>query len=129
MLRLHYRKNQRARIFDQLGTRVKNAPTGQIFLEYVIVIGVVTLIIIAMSAMIKRGTQGMIKVVADQVGNQINAEQQFDEDSFLESSYTSTRMSTGKTKTELIGVTTYAFDDAISVKSNTQIRMGFTEED
>lgn len=113
MLRLHYRKNQKA----------------QIFLEYVIVIGVVTLIIIAMSAMIKRGTQGMIKVVADQIGNQINAEQQFDEDSFLESAYTSTRTSIGKTKTELIGVTTYAFDDATSIRSNTQIRMGFTEED
>ena len=113
MLRLHYRKNQRA----------------QIFLEYVTVIGIVTLIIIAMSTMIKRGTQGMIKVVADQVGNQVNAEQRFDEDSFLESAYTSTRTSTGKTKTELIGVITYAFDDATSIESNTHIRMGFTEED
>ncbi len=112
MLRLQYSKGQRA----------------QIFLEYVIVIGVVVLIMIAMSTMIKRGTQGMIKVVADQIGEQANAEQRFDDTGFLESSYTSTRAITSKTKEELSGVTTYIFGDTTTIKSNVHIDMGFTEE-
>lgn len=112
MLRLYYDKDQR----------------GQIFMEYVIVIAVIALVMIAMSTMIKRGTQGMIKVVADQIGDQINAEQRFDETGFLESSYTSTRTVTSKTKTELIGTTTYTFGDSTSIASETHINMGFTEE-
>jgi len=61
---------------------------AQIFLEYLLVIGAVVMIMFAMSMLIKRGTQGMIKVVADQIGDQINAEQNFDDGGFLESSYT-----------------------------------------
>ena len=109
-------------------------------MEYVIVVTVIALVMIAMSTMIKRGTQGMIKVVADQVGDQIDAEQRFgggqlnaaqrgdERGSFLESSYTSTRRVTSKTKTELIGTTTYTFGDSTSIASETHINMGFTEE-
>ena len=112
MLRLHYGTDQRA----------------QIFLEYVLVIGVVVLIIIAMSTMVRRGTQGMIKVVADQVGDQLNAEQRFDDTGFLENSYTSTRTRIDKTKEESLGITTYIFGDATTSESSVHINMGFTED-
>ena len=64
---------------------------GQSILEYTIVLGVIVIVMSAMGPMIKRGTQSLIKVVADQVGAQQNAEQKFDESGHLEASYASTR--------------------------------------
>ena len=113
---------------DQSKTRAKNTSTGQIFLEYVIVIGAVVLIMFAMSTLIKRGTQGMVKVVADQVGSQINAEQQFGDNGFLESLHTSTQTTSNKTKTEFVRQTTYTFDDETTTGSDVLINMGFREE-
>lgn len=53
--------------------RIKKAQT---FIEYILVISIVTAILIAMSTMLRRTVQGMVKAVADQVGFQQNAEQQ-----------------------------------------------------
>lgn len=112
MVQLKHGKNQKA----------------QIFLEYVMVIGAVVLIMFAMSTMLRRGTQGMVKVVADQIGDQINAEQKFDDGGFLEELNTTTTANNSKTKTEFIGDTTYTFGDEISTSSDALINMGFTEE-
>ena len=101
---------------------------AQIFLEYVLVIGAVVMVLFAMSMVIKRGTQGMIKVVADQVGNQVNSEQDFASGAFLRESYSSTRSDTSKSKTEWLGQTIYTYEDAISTTSNTIINMGFTAQ-
>lgn len=127
MLRQHYNKDQEAQNFERSGTRVKNIPTGQIFLEYMLVIGAVVLVMMAMNKMIKRGTQGMVKVVADQVGLQVNADQQFD-DGYLKSSYVTTRVTTSKIKEEFAGQTTYTYGDVTVIHSNALINMGFTEE-
>lgn len=127
MLRQHYNKDQEAQNFERSGTRVKNIPTGQIFLEYMLVIGAVVLVMMAMNKMIKRGTQGMVKVVADQVGLQVNADQQFD-DGYLKSSYVTTRVTTSKTKEEFAGQTTYTYEDVTVINSEALINMGFTEE-
>ena len=48
---------------------------AQTFVEYILVISVVTAIMIAMSTLLRRTVQGMVKGVADQVGFQENAEQ------------------------------------------------------
>lgn len=48
---------------------------GQTFVEYTLLLGILIAIMLAMSPMIKRGTQGMVKVVADELGVQQNAEQ------------------------------------------------------
>lgn len=101
---------------------------GQSILEYTILLGAVVLIMFAMGPMIKRGTQSLIKVVADQVGTQQNAEQTFDERGHLESSFTSTRGSADKQTMDLLGTTTYVFDDATTTTSNALINLGFTEE-
>lgn len=102
--------------------------TAQIFLEYVLVVGAVVMVLFAMSTLIKRGAQGMIKVVADQIGNQVNAEQDFASGAFLRKSYSSTRATTSKIKTELLGQTTYTYADVISTTSNASINMGFTAQ-
>jgi hypothetical protein len=134
MLRRHDNKDQIAKTpglpGDLPGIKAKRAPAGQVFLEYVIVVGVIVLIMFAMSTLIKRGAQGMVKVMADQIGNQINAEQQFDGNGgFLESSFSSTRSSSNKNKTEFVGDTTYTFGVAVVTDSVAVMNLGFTAED
>ena len=51
---------------------------AQTFVEYTVLIGIVTGLLIAMSTMIRRGTQEMVKVVSDQIGNQLMADQSSD---------------------------------------------------
>ena len=69
----------------------------------------------------------MIKVVADQVGDHVNAEQDFDS-GFLDSSYTTTRATTSVIKTELVGNTTYTYGDVTNIVSQTNMSMGFTAQ-
>ncbi len=47
---------------------------GQSIIEYVLVIGVVMVVLIGMQVYMKRGIQGVIKTLADQVGEQKKAE-------------------------------------------------------
>ena len=98
---------------------------GQIFLEYTIVIGTVLGVLLAMNVMVKRGFQGMIKVVADQVGEQINAEQKFDESGHMERSYTTTRVSSDKLRREIAGVTNYSYGDSTFTCSVVLTNLGF----
>jgi len=111
MLRQHYDRGQKA----------------QIFLEYVMVIGAVVLAMLSMNILIKRGTQGMIKVVADQMGNQAAADQQFNS-GFLVSQYTTSGSTITKVKGEFIGNTTYTYGDVVNINTDTIINMGFTAE-
>lgn len=66
-----------------------NNSKAQTFLEYSAVLGIVTALLFAMNPLIKRTTQGMLKVVIDQVGIQENADQDFEGGGYLASSYTS----------------------------------------
>ena len=108
---------------------LKNNKQAQIFLEYTVICGVVVLVLISMNTMIKRGIQGMVKSVADQIGNQASAEQKFDDSGHMESQYTSTRASTDKTTRELFGVTNYIYGDVVTSDTATATNLGFTEED
>lgn len=105
----------------------KSSTRGQSVLEYTILLGVVVLVMFAMGPMLKRGTQSLIKVVADQVGVQQNAEQKFDESGHLESSYTATRGSMDKQIQDLAGTISYVFNDVSVTTSNALINLGFTE--
>ena len=50
---------------------------GQTIVEYTILIGVVAVVLSYMGTGIKRGVQSLVKVTADQVGNQKNSDQDF----------------------------------------------------
>lgn len=107
----------------------KNNNQAQIFLEYTVISGIVIMILLAMNMTIKRGIQGMIKSVADQIGLQINAEQNFNEiTGYMESQRSTTYASMDKTTREFIGVTNYIYDDAIRSNSTTITHLGFVEE-
>ena len=46
-------------------------------MEYTIIVGIVAVVLSYMGTGIKRGVQSLVKVTADQVGNQQNADQDF----------------------------------------------------
>ncbi len=100
---------------------------AQVLVEYTMVIGAVVMALMAMNVMIKRGVQGMIKVVADQVGNQEAAEQRFDDSGHMERSYSSMRTNADKTRTEEGGNLAYRYDDVTVTESETVSNLGFTE--
>src|SRR5271154_4403675 len=52
---------------------------GQTILEYTIIVGIVTVVLYYMGTSIKRGEQSLIKVTADQIGNQQNSDQDFND--------------------------------------------------
>ncbi len=101
---------------------------GQSILEYTIVLGVIVIIMFTMGPMLKRGLQSIIKVVADQVGVQQNADQRFDEAGHLEASYATTRGAMDKQLQDLAGETTYTFNDLTTTRSNALINLGYTQE-
>ena len=124
-----------------LRRRYKHNHKAQVMLEYLIIISVMILVMMAMSTLIKRGTQGMIKVVADQIGAQESSEQRFpviltntsgiprmsaDREGFLESSSVQTRSVIDQRKRENLGTTTYESDDTVATESVTVIDLGFT---
>lgn len=52
---------------------------GQSILEYTILVGILSVVLYYMGTSIKRGVQSLVKITADQVGNQDNADQDFND--------------------------------------------------
>jgi len=64
-------------------------------------IGIVTLVFFYMGTGIKRGLQSLVKITADQVGNQQNADQDFNDTSgYMEGSNTMGQINNNKEVTE-----------------------------
>lgn len=99
---------------------------GQSIVEYTTVISAVLLIIFAMGPLIKRSSQGMIKMVADQIGLQNNAEQKFDDRGHLHRSYAATRGRTDKRTVDVAGDIDYIYNDETVTNGLTHLNMGFS---
>jgi len=104
------------------------AQKGQSLVEYTIVLGLVVAVLMAIGVLFKRSAQGMIKVMADQVGRQENADQDFSQDQYMVSSYTGGTVYQSKTTQELLGSTTYIYRDTSRRYSDTLLNLGFTED-
>ncbi len=117
---------------------------AQSLLEYIFLIGIVTMVLFAMNQIFKRGIQGIIKITADQIGNQQNAEQKIirggaalvnatqqvdPKAGHLVEAYTSTRANIGKDTRELRGGYDYIFDDLVLTYSNSLVNLGFTNKE
>jgi len=100
---------------------------GQTFIEYTIILGVIVGLLFAMTPLVKRETQAMIKIVADQVGVQKNAEQEFGDGGYMKSSSSDMQVSKDKQTQETGGSTRYTFDDETRVSSVTDIDLGVRE--
>ena len=104
----------------------KRAP-GQTFIEYTLLIGILITILVAMTPMLRRGVQAMVKVAADQVGNQHNADQIGGRYGHLINSVASVGVQQDISARERIGVTGKVYDqDQTFIHSNTFLNQGFT---
>ena len=98
---------------------------GQTLLEYSLVVGAVLAIIVAMGPMIGRSTNGFIRLVADQLGPQKGAEQNFDNSqSHLDYSYTTQNARKINTRQETVGVINYVFNEQMQGTINSQADLG-----
>jgi hypothetical protein len=99
---------------------------AQSLLEYILLIGIITTSLLAMGTLLKRGIQGIVKITADQIGNQQNAEQKITPTSgYLIEAYTSTQSNIKKNTRELNGAVDYIFDDRVDTFSNSLVNLGF----
>ena len=89
---------------------------GQSIIEYTMIIGIITLVLFYMGTGIKRGVQSLVKITADQVGNQQNSDQDFNDtmSGYMESSNSSIQEVSNKQVTE-IGYISNITNDAVYV--------------
>ncbi len=111
---------------------------GQSILEYTIIIGIVTVVLYYMGTGIKRGVQSLVKVTADQVGNQQNADQDFNDtrQGYMQASNGVAQESNYKQVTEsgyipasgnAVYITNITVSEATDTLTNTITKGGFTQ--
>ncbi len=114
------------------------AHRGQSILEYTIIVGIVTVVLYYMGTGIKRGVQSLVKVTADQVGNQQNADQDFNDirQGYMQGANSVTQESRSKQITEsgyipasgnAVYVTNIAVNESTDTQTNAVTNGGFTQ--
>jgi hypothetical protein len=87
-------------------------------------ISIIVMILISFTPLLRRAEQGMIKVVADQVGNQQEAEQLGGKKGYLINQLTLQKTLQLKRKREITGDTIYSYDgsqDSEAVAATTNL--------
>ena len=111
---------------------------GQTILEYTIIIGIVTMMLFYMGTSIKRGLQSLLKVTADQVGNQQNSDQDFSDvrQGYMNGSISWTNETKNKEADQIgyipstgkaVEITNISVSETTDTVSNTITNGGFTE--
>jgi Flp pilus assembly pilin Flp len=112
---------------------------GQTILEYTIIVGIVTVVLFYMGTSVKRGVQSLVKVTADQVGNQANADQNFNDQrqGYMVASNTQTQQAVNKQTTEsgyipvgggnAVEITNITDNEYSDTMTNTVTNGGFTQ--
>lgn len=98
-------------------------------MEYISLVGIVVIVLISMNVFIRRGIQGMVKVVADQVGNQQDADQKFDDTGHLIGSNTWTSSASIKEERQEYDIMNYIFNDRVISTSTQVANLGFTQRE
>ncbi len=102
---------------------------AQTFLEYILVISVVTAVMIAMSTMLRRSVQGLVKVVADQIGFQQNSDQQGGSKGYLVNMTARANRDQSTSVRDRLGNVTYSYDrDRTEQQTFVFTNLGFSEE-
>jgi len=103
--------------------------SGQNLMEYTLLLGVIMIILFTMSPLVKRGSQGMIKFVADQVGNQQASDQSFEEEGgYLVNALTNSSAQMRTETIENVGITGYDYNDSTTTSSSQYLDMGFSKD-
>lgn len=112
-----------------LKKRIRKNTNAQSALEYVLLVGIIVVALIAMTQAIKRGTQTIIKVTGDNLGPQQNADQSFSNvTGFLESQNSQSADDRQKQILERVGIINYVQNDTSYSQMNSHTNMGFIEE-
>jgi hypothetical protein len=94
-------------------------------LEYFLLIGIVLLVVSFMGVDFKRGLQSVIKVTADQIGNQANADQDYTSPrGFMINSVTSFNQEHQQTQKDVKGVITTESIDSMSTGTTVVTNQG-----
>lgn len=90
----------------------------------------VVAVVAMMGTMVRRGSQGWIKLVADQIGQQNIADQKFNDISQaqLDESYSLQRTDASKSLLEVAGVINYIFDDSVRTDGNQVVNLGIVPD-
>lgn len=112
---------------------------AQSVLEYVLLVGVITLALYGMMQTMKRGAQGLIKVAADEIGYQKNSDQfvvlnngyQVADDArgYLIYSNTDAYMDSQRFVVERNAVINSIRDELQTMSTTSQTNMGFTNQE
>lgn len=99
---------------------------AQTFLEYTTLIVIVSIVFATMQTMFRRAIQGTIKTVADQIGYQENAEQDFSNDGggFTNAQISQTDSFSEKRQEAFAGNITYKEFEEVKMKSSASTDMG-----
>lgn len=111
---------------------------GQTVLEYTIIVGIVTVVLFYMGTGIKRGVQSLVKVTADQVGNQQNSDQDFNDtrQGYMQGSNSTDQEAKNKQTAELgyvpasgnaVEITNIAYNESTDTITNTITNGGFSQ--
>lgn len=114
------------------------ARRGQTILEYTMIVGILTVVLFYMGTSIKRGVQSLVKVTADQVGNQQNADQDFNGvQGYMQNSFTTVQDVNNKQVSETgyipkSGIPAYVrntvLNESADVITNTTTNGGFSPQ-
>jgi hypothetical protein len=100
--------------------------SGQTFIEYTLLIGILITVLLAMTPMIRRGIQAMVKVMSDKVGVQQNAEQIGGRYGQLVNSRTYTETKQDDVIGERLGAVTKDYtDDEVYSETTAYLNQGF----
>ncbi len=110
---------------------------AQVLLEYIIIIGIVTIVLFAIFHAAKRGIQSVVKITADQVGNQQDADQVSEvlsmsnldirtRTGYLRELNSTTRTNSQKESNQTLGDSAYSYDESVFTTSNSLTDLGFS---
>jgi len=121
------KRGYRNRTVNSETARLQIFSGGQTFIEYTILISVVLILLFMISPMMRRTTQSLVRLVADQIGNQADADQSGGEAGYMESVYMHSRTDRQKTVSERMGSLQTDYLDLDELTSNQVTNLGYTE--
>lgn len=100
---------------------------AQIISEYALTISVIVLAAVTMFPLVKRSTQKLTKLAADQIGNQVNSDQDFNEEKgYLINFQTKTRVNATDDDWYSGNVRGHSYYDRVAINTTTYTNQGFT---
>ena len=112
-----------------LNLKSKKRLHGQGVLEYVLLVGIVVIALIAMTQVIKRATQSLIRSGFAQIGAQVNADQSFsNKTGYLNAQNSFTSDENQRQVVDRVGIINYIHLDRSSSSVNALVNLGFTED-